>query len=343
MKCFLHEALTYFGGCAQVCIIDNTNLTRLIGSGYNAIIHHEMESFSRRYGFEFQCHEIKHSDRKAGNERCFWTVETNFLPGRTFRNLDDLNAQALQWATVRMPTRPNHKTRLIPAETFEFERGQLVSFAPDLPEPTQSYNRVIDPYGFVHVDANEYWVPGKDRGTVNIIEHPSRIEIFRERELLIQYPKAPADVKYKKYTPEGVDLKPTRIQRQHPAAIDEAELRKIGASVGVYLDFILKDARGIRAHNLIRLIHGLSRRISASLFIQTMERSHRYSITDFSVIENIASMLLAESGLTLPRQEVDPDLQKRPAFMAGEVSPAPNLDAYDWALKDEEQTHKPSE
>jgi hypothetical protein len=50
-----------------------------------------MEEFASRYGFQFVCHEVKHSDRKAGNERSFFTVETNFFPGRTFESLEDLN------------------------------------------------------------------------------------------------------------------------------------------------------------------------------------------------------------------------------------------------------------
>jgi len=36
MKCFFHEALTYWGYAAPVCIIDNTNLARLSGSGKSA-------------------------------------------------------------------------------------------------------------------------------------------------------------------------------------------------------------------------------------------------------------------------------------------------------------------
>ncbi|MFQ6105360.1 MAG: helix-turn-helix domain-containing protein, partial [Candidatus Glassbacteria bacterium] len=82
MKCFLHEALSYYGYSARECIIDNTNLARLRGSGKNAVISPEMEAFARQYGFRFICHEVGHSDRKAGNERSFYTVETNFFPGR---------------------------------------------------------------------------------------------------------------------------------------------------------------------------------------------------------------------------------------------------------------------
>jgi transposase len=38
MKCFLHEALTYWGYTPRQCIIDNTNLARLRGSGAQAVM-----------------------------------------------------------------------------------------------------------------------------------------------------------------------------------------------------------------------------------------------------------------------------------------------------------------
>ena len=91
MKCFFHEALMLWGYAARHCVIDNTNLARLRGAGHNALMTPEMEVFGKQYGFMFHCHEIGHANRKAGEERSFWTVETNFLPGRCFRNLEDLN------------------------------------------------------------------------------------------------------------------------------------------------------------------------------------------------------------------------------------------------------------
>ena len=81
MKCFFHQALTHWGYAARQCIIDNTNLARLRGTGRDAVMVPEMAAFARQYGFEFICHEKRHPNRKAGEERSFWTVETNFLPG----------------------------------------------------------------------------------------------------------------------------------------------------------------------------------------------------------------------------------------------------------------------
>src|SRR5947209_17291137 len=97
MKCFFDEALRFWSYSAAVCIIDNTNLARLRGTGKDAVIVPEMEAFAKQYGFRFVCHEKGHPNRKAGEERSFGTVETNFLPGRRFESLEDMNQQAFQW------------------------------------------------------------------------------------------------------------------------------------------------------------------------------------------------------------------------------------------------------
>ena len=98
MKCFLHEALMFWGYSAGLCIIDNTNLARLRGAGKRAVIIPEMNAFSRRYGFQFVCHAIDHPNRKAGEERSFWTVETNFLP--------DASSTVWKTSTTRHGTGP---------------------------------------------------------------------------------------------------------------------------------------------------------------------------------------------------------------------------------------------
>jgi transposase len=65
MKCFFHEALTFWQYVAADCIIDNTNLARLYGTGKNAVIHPEMAQFAKQYGFSFVCHEKGHANRKG--------------------------------------------------------------------------------------------------------------------------------------------------------------------------------------------------------------------------------------------------------------------------------------
>jgi hypothetical protein len=134
MKCFMEEALRFWGYSAGICIIDNTSLAIWYGSGYRAVFAPEMVHFARAYGFEWKAHEIGHHNRKAGKERNFWTVETNFFPGRTFGSLEDLNEQAFQWATDRYAKRPQAKTGLIPADAFEHEKP-ICSSCPNISLP----------------------------------------------------------------------------------------------------------------------------------------------------------------------------------------------------------------
>ena len=54
--------------------------------------------------------------KSRARRRSFWTVETNFLPGRSFQSLEDLNQQALEWATVRMEHRPAEQDGLDPRQ-----------------------------------------------------------------------------------------------------------------------------------------------------------------------------------------------------------------------------------
>ena len=149
MKCFLHTALMFWGYAGRICVIDNTNLARLRGTGRNAVIVPEMAAFATAHGFRFVCHEKGHANRKAGEERSFWTVETNFFPGRHFSSLEDLNQQALEWSTVRMEHRPVSKTGLIPAQAFEQERAALVALPAHLPAPYLCHERKTDQYGYV--------------------------------------------------------------------------------------------------------------------------------------------------------------------------------------------------
>ncbi len=236
MKCFLHEALTYWGYVPRQGIIDNTNLARLHGTGAQAVIVPEMAAFAKQYGFQFRCHEKGHSDRKAGEERSFRTTETNFLPGRSFRTLEDLNQQAFRWATVRLEHRPQGKAKLIPAKAFEHERRHL----------TQE---------------------------------------------------------------------------------EEKRLRALAPEVSAYLDFALATQGGQR-HAFLRRLLALSRKMTAELFVQSVQRADRYRITSLETLQRSALLYLQEGPGELPWAEVDESFRERVAYQEGSLTEPPDLSFY---------------
>jgi len=336
MKCFFHEALTFWRYVAPWCIIDNTNLARLSGTGKNAVINPEMAQFAKQYGFEFVCHEKGHANRKAGNERGFYTVETNFFPGREFTSLEDMNHQALEWATHRMANRPTTKTRLIPAKVFEYEKAYLKKLPAYVPAPYLVLTRGTDQYGYASVDGNFYWIPGTDRQDVKVLQYAEHLMIYRNRKLLGRY-RIPADgVKHKRIAPEGQEKPPYKPKnRKKPTTKQENILRTAAKEIDEYLDFAIKN--GVKQkHRFIRALYGLYRKIAIEVFIKTVSRALKYRITDIKTIERIATLQLTASHFQLPLPQIDQQLEKRAAYIEGCFADEVDLSVYDKITEDDD-------
>jgi transposase len=336
MKCFLHEALMHWGYAAKICIIDNTNLARLRGSGKNAVIVPEMAAFAKERGFEFICHAIGHSNRKAGEERSFWTVETNFFPGRTFRDFEDLIAQAIDWSTVRIYHRPLTKSRIIPAVAFEHERTYLVQVPAHLPAPYRVHERGTDQYGYVSFGANYFWVPGKGRDDVKVIEYADRLKIYRGREMLVEYLLPPEGTRNVCVQPPG-QPKPRHEprHRQERTLEEEKRLRALDPAVGKYLDADWTP-KGAGRHRFLRELFRLSGRMTPALFVRTIERALKYRIDNLEVIWRIALMHVQDGLDALPAVDLDETFTEREAYREGALSDEPDFSRYDDDPSEEE-------
>ena len=341
MKCFFHETLMFWKCAPQWCIIDNTNLARLRGSGKRAIIVPEMATFAERYGFQFLCHELGHPNRKAGEERSFWTVETNFLPGRTFASLEDLNRQALEWATVRMHHRPQGKTRLIPAKAFEYERSYLTELSEHLPAPYWEQPRGTDEYGYVSVQGNYYWVPGSTREDVKILLYADRVKIYQQQTCLVEYPLPADGVKNARFSPPGQPA-PRHLpkHRKHGSQHEEQRLRALGPDIRAYLDYALQTP-GIQRHRFLRELLTLSRQVAQPVFVQTLQRALRYRVVELQSLKNIAWFCLSQGEPSLPYADVDESFCQRPAYEEGALTDEPDLSQYDDL--DHEDPNNPTE
>jgi transposase len=336
MKCFFHEGLTFFGYCARQCIIDNTNLARLRGSGANAVMAPEMEQFARQYDFEFICHEIGHANRKAGNERSFYTVESNFFPGRRFESLADLNRQALEWATQRMANRPVSKSDLIPAAAFEFEKAYLIKLPSYIEPPYQVQYRLIDQYGYISFSGNYYWVPDLSRQEVKVLQYSDSIHVYYQRKLLVRYWLPPQGIRNQKYTPPGKTPKHQPWNRKKPTALEEKTLRSLCYEVNRYLDFAFNQSQKVgQKHRFIRQLYGLYRKLSPPLFVKTISRALTYRITNPQTLEQMAAQLFKEGSYRMLPATVDEDYKNREAYLEGCHSAEPDLCEYDRLLEEE--------
>ena len=337
MKCFFHEALTFWNYAAGICIIDNTNLARLHGTGKNAVIVLEMEQFAKQYGFAFVCHEIRHSNRKAGNERGFFTVVTNFFAGRKFENMEDLNRQAFFWATDRSANRPTGKTRLIPAAAFEYEKPYLNELPVYVEPPYLVHDRRTDQYGYASFDGNFYWIPGTKRYDVKVLKYSDYLKIYNKRKLIGEYEMPYEGVKNETIDPKG-QSKPKHQPkyRKKPTAQEERTLRATSEEVNAYLNFAIKKG-GRQKHRFIRELYGLHKKLAPSLFIKTVKRALKYHITDTKTIERIAILLMKEGNYDVPSVEIDQEFRDRESYLDGRFAGGVDLSVYDKMMEEEDE------
>ena len=298
-------------------------------AGSQAVIVGEMASFSQCYGFEFRCHEIRHPNRKAGEERGFWTVETNFLPGRRFENLEDMNRQAFEWATVRMYHRPLSKTGLIPAKAFEHERRFLKELPTQLPAPYVSHERGTDQYGYVSFEGNYYWVPGTKRDDVKLLQYADRLKIFVWRACVAEYRLPANGVKNARFSPEGQPPPPhSPKNRKRGSQQEEKRLRSMGPEVAAYVDYVIK-TEGIKHHHFLRKLFALSRLVTQPVFVRTLQRALRYRVAQIDTLERIAWFCTSQGEAFLPDVQVDESFRDRPAYQEGRLTDEPDLSIYD--------------
>lgn len=95
-RCILN-ALEYFGGVPDVVLTDNMKTVVLRHEAGKTIFLPAFESFCADMGFLPKTCQVRRPQTKGKVERLVRYLKENFLPGRRFTNLSDLNAQALQW------------------------------------------------------------------------------------------------------------------------------------------------------------------------------------------------------------------------------------------------------
>jgi hypothetical protein len=177
-KLFLHDALHYFGAAASRCMIDNTHVVVLKGTGADMVPVPEMAAFADRLGFEFKAHEKGDANRSAHVERGFDHVEGNFLAGRDFDDFADANREAVIWCD-KINGKYRREIHCSARELFAAEKPALKPLPLWTPDIYVLHHRIVDTEGYVHADGQIYSVPYQLIGRqVEVRETKDKVLVF---------------------------------------------------------------------------------------------------------------------------------------------------------------------
>lgn len=187
-KVFLTEAISrFFKGAAKRCMVDNTSVVIVSGTGKNAMAAPEMKAFADRFGFFFEAHDKGDANRSARVEGPFYYIERNFYPGRTFKDLADLNRQLGDWC-ARKSHRFIRELQARPIELYQIERPHLQPLPIYIPEVYDLHSRMVNLEGNIQLHTNRYSVPDELLGQrVQVRESIDKVRVYHGHRLVAEH------------------------------------------------------------------------------------------------------------------------------------------------------------
>ena len=154
------DAFTTWGGCPRVALYDNLKSAVLERQGPVIRFNPTLLALAGHYRFEPRPVAVARGNQKGRVERAIRYIRDAFFAGRTFKNIDDLNAQATEWtsASARERRCPEDESFSV-GEAFAQEQARLLAL-PENAFPSDEVKAVSagkTPY--VRFDLNDYSIP----------------------------------------------------------------------------------------------------------------------------------------------------------------------------------------
>jgi transposase len=245
LRC-MERAVRYFGGVTAIDIFDNMKTVVLEHTQRRTVFNPTFLEYARVRGFGIQACNVARGNEKGRVERPIGFVRTRFWPGRRFRDLADLNAQAFVWRDTFANGREHEVTGRVPSLVFEHEERSLLkpitsaSFdTDDIESPT------VTKLFRVPFDRNTYSVPWRLAGqSVTVRADDDRVRVILETKTVAEHARcwnAHQDIESPAHRQQLLDQKPRAGAGALPAAL--ADLADVGAQ---YFKTLAAGSRSIR-------------------------------------------------------------------------------------------------
>jgi transposase len=148
------QAFAYLGGWPRAILYDNMKQVRLGPGRWNEAF----LDFARHYGFTPKTHRPYRPRTKGKVERMVDYVKDNFLLGRTFADLDDLNGQGRAWLEQTANVRVHATTQRRPVDLWPQEGLTPAGSVPEY-RFLDPVRRTVSFEALVHFGGCRYSVP----------------------------------------------------------------------------------------------------------------------------------------------------------------------------------------
>ena len=130
-----HLAFEFFGGVPERILFDQDVKLVVSENLGDYILTKEMGAFVKTAGFMPVFCKAADPQSKGKVENAVGYIKKNFIKGRVFTTVEELNRQALTWLERTGNGHRHATTKLIPAEEFEKEKGYLKPYTAKIEQP----------------------------------------------------------------------------------------------------------------------------------------------------------------------------------------------------------------
>lgn len=184
-RCMVN-GFSYFGGVPKEVLTDNMKTVVVERQAGKIIWNTRFEDFAVDMGFTPKVCRVRTPQTKGKVERLVHYVKDNFLPGRKFEDLSDLNRQALNWCRSA-DSKTHGTTGKIPLQELGSEGLQPLPSQPVL-DKYRWENRTVTRDGMVSFDGVRYGVPWQYSGKeVQVRFCSGCVEIYYGEVLLAKH------------------------------------------------------------------------------------------------------------------------------------------------------------
>jgi len=302
-KVFLTDAFEYFDGACGRCMVDNTSVIRLKGTGKDMVPVPEMVAFGERFGTAFAAHEVGDANRSARVEGHFRFVQGNFFAGRNFADWDDANAQARAWCD-KVNAKYSRKLHASRRELFATEHPVMKRLPDFVPEVYVLHQRIVDAEGYVSVRRNRYSVPYKLIGRqMEVRESKQRIDVFDGPRVVASHRRLldPSDTRVT--VPEHRPPRGEGRAKKGPAP-ELAEISCMEPALAAYVAALTQHAHGRGVRVLQRLLRML-REYPRAPFMDAVHEAERFGLYDLDRLERMVLRRIGRDYFLLPDEGDD--------------------------------------
>jgi len=270
-------------GVPEEILYDRMKQVVLESYRYKVVMHPLFDAMCKHYGFRAVPLAPGYKEGKGKVENPFRYVEGNFLPKRTFRDIDDLNRQAAAWLRDVARVRIHETTRERPIDRLEVERPALRRLPATRFDAARVLERLVGEDFAIRWETNRYSVSPAFVGETAVVrELEGAIEVFVKGRAVTRH--VLRDTRFQRYVhPEHEAEFREQSTSRH---VLEAQFLRLGPAARDFVDGLIVEHRGAAGYHMSRIL-ALADSVGVPRIAEALRHAVRYRAFDFNAVDRI--------------------------------------------------------